>query len=115
MSPATELRREGFEEALRTRGLRPDRDLEVEGGFTVDGGREAAVALLGLSDPPTAIFCLSDEMAFGVIIAASAAGVAVPEALSVVGFGGHPVARAVNLTTIRQPIVAMTEEAVTGQ
>ena len=42
--------------------------------------------LLELADPPTAVFVASDEMAVGAIRAAQAAGLRVPDDLSVVGF-----------------------------
>ena len=61
---------QGAERALRAAGLELDRDLIVRGGFTVEGGHQAALELLERDDRPTAIFALSDEMAFGAVIAA---------------------------------------------
>ena len=52
------------------------------------------------SEPPTAILATSDVLALGVLDAA--AGLAVPGALSVVGFDDIPAAAAAGLTTVRQ-------------
>ena len=49
----------------RCRAARPD--YVVDGGFTIEGGRLATHALLDLAAPPTGVFAMSDEMAFGVL------------------------------------------------
>jgi LacI family transcriptional regulator len=65
--------------------------------------------VLELPEPPTAIFAGSDEVALGVVEAARARGLRVPEDLSVVGFDDTQVARlaAPPLTTVRQPLQEM--------
>jgi DNA-binding LacI/PurR family transcriptional regulator len=67
--------------------------------------REAALELLRLSPPPTAILAMSDILAIGALEAAAEAGVTVPEQLSVVGFDDGPAAEhsAPPLTTVAQP------------
>jgi DNA-binding LacI/PurR family transcriptional regulator len=69
-----------------------------------DTGREAAHALLELPRPPTAVLCLSDATAYGVVQAAESLGVSVPDNLSVVGFDDIPSAKRMQppLTTVRQ-------------
>jgi DNA-binding LacI/PurR family transcriptional regulator len=69
-----------------------------------DHARALAARLLGLDDPPTAIFAGSDLQALGVLEAAEAAGLAVPEDLSVIGFDDVELARYVGLTTVAQPL-----------
>jgi DNA-binding LacI/PurR family transcriptional regulator len=66
--------------------------------------RALAARLLALDDPPTAIFASSDLQALGVLEAAEAAGIDVPEELSVIGFDDVEVARYVGLTTVAQPL-----------
>jgi DNA-binding LacI/PurR family transcriptional regulator len=68
---------------------------------------DAADALLDLGPRPTAILAFSDVLALGVLRAAAARGVRVPEDLSVVGFDDIPAAAATDppLTTVRQPLV----------
>lgn len=100
---SAELRRLGMVEAMTSRGVEPDQALQVPGGFSVEGGREAMADLLE-SGSPTAVFCASDEMAIGAIQATTEAGLKVPGDISVVGFDDQPVAAAVGLTTIHQAV-----------
>jgi LacI family transcriptional regulator len=111
---ATEDRRRGYYAALAAAGIMPDPKLEIEGNFEISGGVEGAAALLGLPEPPTAIFAFNDNMAIGVMQTARARGVAVPEELSVVGFDDLEEAEIVTpaLTTIRQPLAEMGRIAV---
>ena len=104
-------RRDGFRDALARRGRELPAHYCVDGGFTIDGGRDAAHQLLALPEPPTAVFCMSDEMAFGVLQAAGERGVGVPDRLSVVGFDDHDVGGAFGLTTVRQPVRSMGRTA----
>jgi DNA-binding LacI/PurR family transcriptional regulator len=99
-----QLRQRGFEHAHRSHGLRPDPTLYVDGSFTVHGAYEAAERLLERDDPPTAIFALSDEMAFGVVHAARDRGVRIPDDLSVIGVDDHDVAAVLGLSTVHQDV-----------
>ena len=49
-------RRAGYHAALEAAGIAVDPDLEAHGAFTVEGGEEATVQLLGRRKLPTAIF-----------------------------------------------------------
>lgn len=106
-TPVPEHRRLGYEDALRAAGLPIDPDLAVGGEWTAVGGAAALSSLLDGTDPPTAVFCMSDEMAFGAMRAAARRGLAVPEDLSVVGFDDHDLASAMGLTTMRQAVDEM--------
>ena len=53
-------------------------------------GREAADVLLSIEPCPTAILCLSDQLALGAIEVALGRGLSVPEDLSVAGFDDVP-------------------------
>ncbi|MCL2736569.1 MAG: LacI family DNA-binding transcriptional regulator [Propionibacteriaceae bacterium] len=103
----------GYKEALTQAGVEVDEDLICFGNFQVEGGFAGAVKLLNLPDPPTAIFAGSDQQAYGVYQAAKAAGLVVPDDLSVVGFDDVPLCQWVSpqLTTIRQPLADMAREA----
>lgn len=67
-------------------------------------GYEAAAALFSLEPRPTAILCLSDRLALGVIEAAQERGLSVPDDLSVAGFDDVPEAKTSTppLTTVHQ-------------
>jgi DNA-binding LacI/PurR family transcriptional regulator len=101
-SPTPEQRRSGYRQALAAAGIELDPQLEVNGGFSIEGGREAMSLLLDRTDPPTAVFAMSDEMAFGAIAAARQRGLRVPEDLAVAGFDDHEVSDVMGLTTVRQ-------------
>lgn len=98
------LRQRGFEEEHARRGLCADPDLYADGSFTIQGGYEAAESLLRRDDPPTAVFALSDEMAFGAIHAARDLGRRVPEDVSIIGVDDHDAAAVIGLTTVHQDV-----------
>jgi LacI family transcriptional regulator len=74
------------------------------GDFYVESGERAAATMLALPERPTAIVAASDLMAVGVLRAAAAAGLRVPDDLSVVGFDDIMLAAHLQpgLTTLRQ-------------
>ena len=66
-----EKRTEGLREAVRSAGFDIDNDMVIEPGecFAADGERGATMLLESGRPLPTAIFCHTDEMAFGAIAA----------------------------------------------
>ena len=98
------LRRQGYERAHARAGIELDPSLFEIGNFTVQGGYDAADALLRRDDPPTAVFAQSDEMAFGVLHAARDRCVAIPEQLSVIGVDDHEASAAIGLSTVHQDV-----------
>jgi LacI family repressor for deo operon, udp, cdd, tsx, nupC, and nupG len=97
-------RRAGWMAALRDAGVEPEPTWDVPGFFTAAGGLAAAEQLLSLPEPPSAVFCASDEMAFGVLTAALRRGLDLPGDLSVLGVDGHELGELVGLTTVVQPV-----------
>jgi len=97
-------RRQGFVERLEAAGHDFDQELAAPGYFTVDGGREAMASLLDLDRPPTACFAMSDEMAFGALMALRERGLRPGRDVSVVGVDDHEFASVVELTTVRQMV-----------
>lgn len=95
----------GWLDALETAGIRPTVFQEPSNEAT---GAEAARALLGREDRPTAILCFSDVLAYGVVQTAQDLGLRVPQDLSVVGFDDNPLAKRMRpaLTTVRQDVAA---------
>jgi DNA-binding LacI/PurR family transcriptional regulator len=69
------------------------------------------MALLERPDRPSAVFAESDEMAFGVMAAARALGLRIPEDLSVVGIDDHDISESMGLTTVAQPVRTLGELA----
>ena len=97
----------GYRHAMR--GIAPPKSLECNGDFTEHSGFVAARKLAELDPRPTAVFAANDSMAVGVLASLTAAGVNVPEEMTVVGFDDIPIARYVNppLTTIRVDIAEL--------
>jgi LacI family transcriptional regulator len=111
---ATQERLRGYHAALAGVGVLPDESLVRYSNFRIDGGRQAAAALLDLADPPTAVFAFNDSMAIGVMQEAAARGLRVPGDCSVVGFDDTVEASVVvpALTTVRQPLAELGRTAV---
>lgn len=101
------MRLDGFVQALEDAGIDRDPELERSGNFSVAGGAEAMAELLSLDDPPTAVFALSDEMAFGAMSEMRQRGLVAPGDIAMVGFDDHTMAELFGLTTVRQPVEAV--------
>jgi LacI family transcriptional regulator len=99
----------GYQAALRTHHLPSEPALVRNGQFHYPEGYAAAVALLALPNPPTAIFASNDDMALAAMDALRGQGLRVPDDISVVGFDGIPQAALVYppLTTVSQPLAKM--------
>ena len=97
----------GFRSALGTRTAPVEHSL-----FTIEGGRAAALALLGRG--VTGIVCASDLMALGAIEASRSRGLRVPRDVSIVGYDDSPMMAFTDpaLTTVRQAVPAMCNVAV---
>jgi LacI family transcriptional regulator, xylobiose transport system transcriptional regulator len=104
---------DGFRSAMVAAGLTIRPDWIRFGDFHTSGGQQHGHELLEGPDRPTAIFAGSDLQALGVLDAVRALGMHVPHDLSVVGYDDIPLAQWVSprLTTIRQPLMRMAEEA----
>ncbi|TRD12107.1 LacI family DNA-binding transcriptional regulator [Erythrobacter insulae] len=102
-------RENGFLDALGEAGLQPDPGLMVKGNYRFQSGLTAGFELLKRTDRPSAIFASNDEMASGILHAAHALGIAVPDELAIVGFDDTATASHVwpPLTTVHWPIEEM--------
>ena len=101
--------------ALAEAGVLGDQELILHGEPAAQTGMLAGGKLLDLRPRPTAVVCFNDKVAVGVMEAAAARGLRVPEDLSVTGFDDIDVSRATTpgLTTVRQPLQEMGRTAVT--
>ena len=106
-------RERGFVAGLREFDLRVPDELRRVGLYSIESGHRLLSELLELKDPPTAVFCGNDVIALGALNAAAAAGVSVPEDLSVFGFDDLLPSswETVSLSTVHQPISRMAEAA----
>jgi DNA-binding LacI/PurR family transcriptional regulator len=102
-SSISTYRRRGYENAMRAHQLAAHVHV-VPGGSTESAGATAAEVMLGVAVPPTAVIAFNDHCAVGVMDTLRRGGIAVPEAMSVIGYDDSPVARlaAIDLTTVSQ-------------
>jgi len=96
-------RRQAFIDGMRAHKIQPEAKLIREGTHTAEGGQPAMTALLRGGKPPTAVVCSNDWTAIGALHAIDAAGLRVPEDISLVGFDDIPLASYTHppLTSVR--------------
>ena len=106
-------RRKAFEAAARKFNIPADDKHRVYGDMRVEGGRAAMETLLGRKPRPTAVVAVNDLMAIGALQAASAAGLNVPDDVSIIGFDDLPLAAIMHpqLTTIHLSRQEIAEKA----
>jgi LacI family transcriptional regulator len=104
----------GFLNEIERRGLEVPEALRRRGPYSHRTGYDGALHLLGSEDPPTALFCGNDVIAFGALDAIEELQMSVPKDVSVIGFDDIPMSGwlRINLTTVRQPLPAMARTAV---
>ncbi|MGH2625874.1 MAG: LacI family DNA-binding transcriptional regulator [Anaerolineales bacterium] len=78
----------GYRQGLREAGIRFDPSLVAEGNLTRLGGYRAALELLSLPNPPTAVLGANDLTAIGAMRAAKERGLVVGQDLAVAGYDG---------------------------
>lgn len=104
----------GYLEGLKNHDLPVDSEYLREGDLTSEGGYRAAQFFLSLPNPPTAIACVDDMTAIGVLHAARELGWVVGKDLAVAGFDGIEGFEHTQppLTTINQPVYQIARRLV---
>ena len=103
-----------FGAELDAAGVELPAQLVRDAAFDQATARRVAVEMLTLPEPPTALLCVNDLMAFGAMNAARSLGLQVPADVSVMGFDDIRMAgwEAFRLTTVRQPLAEMARASV---
>lgn len=91
------MRRVAYRHALQQAGIPYDPDLVACGYLNPNGGEHSMQQILDRKTPFTAVVCCNDESAFGAMRALQAAGLRVPEDVSIIGHDD------VNATTLVTP------------
>jgi DNA-binding LacI/PurR family transcriptional regulator len=95
-------RLKGFKQALAERRVPlPEQYLQL-GSHDYEVALQLALNLFRLSEPPTAIFAMSDMQALGCLAAAREMGLRVPEDISIMGYDDLEFSRHIGLTSVRQ-------------
>jgi LacI family repressor for deo operon, udp, cdd, tsx, nupC, and nupG len=103
--PSSIRRLEGYRAGLTAAGLPAPAELIYSGDFTTGSGAVGMQHLMALPQPPTAVLCGNDEIAYGAIRSLNKQGLSVPADISVVGFDDQNMAEFYNppLTTVNIP------------
>lgn len=106
-------RARAYEDAMRQAGLGERIDV-VPSDLGEEEGAAAARTVLARAVRPTALVCVSDHAAAGVLAVLARAGVAVPGEISVVGFDDSRIAALSfhDLTSVHQDVGATVEAAL---
>ena len=103
----------GFLDGLTRAGLSFDPACLIEAAPTKDGGVSAVARALALSDPPTAVLCMNDVVAIGVVYGLAQRGLQAGVDLAVIGFDDISDAQLVSppLTTVAVDTFGLGERA----
>lgn len=112
--PSSTLREEGFKQALSENSIAIRKERILREGFSFNAGIRAAEKLLQSGELPTAVFCISDSCAAGVIKRLAEAGIATPNDISVMGFDDTQLSQIYipSITTTRQPQYELGKQAM---
>ena len=107
----------GYFAGLAAAGLDIAADYIIETENGIDQGADATERFLALEDPPTAIVCVQDWLALGVIRTLVARGLEVGSDVSVVGFDDIPSASLLpnGLTSVHQPMHLIGEALLSNR
>lgn len=109
----TEYRMQGYKDVLAESGISIKDDYISVGTYSQKDGHATMSTWIEKHPEMTAVFCASDTLAMGALLALYENGISVPDRFSVVGFDGLPISRYMTppLTTIAQPTFGKGEKA----
>ncbi|KAA9157772.1 LacI family transcriptional regulator [Amycolatopsis acidicola] len=112
-NPSVKIRESGFRKALSNAGYPLDETLVARGPVDIRTGFEGGTALLSRPGRPSAVFSITDYVAFGTLDAAKRLGLAVPADVQVIGYNDLEASGSAifDLTTVRQPLDDMARTA----
>lgn len=108
------VRRKAFAESMHRQLPKENEPKVYEGDFRFEGGRQAANQILAESSLPTAVIVANDLMALGAMQEFKAAGLRIPQDISIVGFDDISFASLSepSLTTVCSPRIEIGRRAV---
>jgi LacI family transcriptional regulator len=103
-SKVSDLRYEGFKQALKEYGLTMREEWVLNGDFYEESGYQCMKQIISGGELPQVVFAASDLMAFGAIRALKEKGLKVPEDVAIVGCDDIEASRFIDppLSTVRQ-------------
>lgn len=113
-STGSKLRFKGFKDMLTKSNIHLDNEVIVSGNYQQEQAGTAVEKILAKRKDITAIFCLNDEMAVGVLLKLEELEIPCPDKISVIGFdnrSGIPNNK-YQITTVNQPVEKIARTAV---
>ena len=112
-TPTRQRRLQSYRDTLQQQGIDFDPALCIASPVTRRGGYDAVRQLLDMPERPSAAYCFSDVIAFGVMLGLRAAGIEAGKTFAVIGFDDVEEAELwqPSLTTVSTDPTAMGEEA----
>lgn len=113
--PARHGRLQGYKNALAANHISFVPEFVFHGTSNPNGGYDAAMALMKLPVPPTALFCYNDRMAMGAYDALRKLNLSIPDDVAIIGFDNQEIIAAYlypPLTTMQLPHYEMGKWAV---
>lgn len=106
-------RYQGYEAAMESAGLHPDRAYRQTGSHSIRFGHDSMRRLLRLPEPPTAVFMTNYEVSLGAVMAVREAGASWPDPVSLLSFDDLLLEHIVEpqLHTVVQPMRQMGDRA----
>ncbi|MCC8024275.1 MAG: LacI family transcriptional regulator [Clostridium sp.] len=113
-SYSSQSRIKAYRQYLESKRIPYREDYIIIGDYNWKCGCQGARKLMGLPDPPTAIFAANDMMAIGAIKGVQMMGYRVPEDVSIMGYDDIEMSNLSNpaLTTVHQPKYKMGTECL---
>jgi LacI family transcriptional regulator len=112
VTPAAAVRQKGYERALAGHGIAVRKELMHFTACRSDAAYAVMRSIMRGPDVPTALFCTSDEMAIGAMMAVKDHGWQVPRDCSIIGFGDLGQFSTPALSTVSMPVELMGASAV---
>jgi len=102
---SSKQREMGYLKALGDNGIEKNEEWVFHEGFSFNAGIRATTTLIAKAKMPTAIFCVSDSCAAGVIKTLVKNNIKVPSEISVMGFDNTQLSQICTptITTVKQP------------
>lgn len=85
----------------------------AQGGWRIPSGYTCAQRILSADEIPSAIVAANDALAYGALLAATDAGLKVPDDIAIVGYDNNDISRIANptITTVTLPLFLMGQVA----
>jgi LacI family transcriptional regulator len=80
-------RLEGYIESLQSHGIQLKKEWIFEGGYEIKDGKDSFRRMLLQESLPEVIFAVNDRVALGAYMAASEAGLRIPDDIAIMGYG----------------------------